>query len=196
MKRSIWLAAGLVLLFGSVALAGCAGQADNTVPVLTSGTPAATTGLSTSSTATAAPSSTPNPPPAVPPAGPPPPVPADHAGRTQCRICHAKGLTDANGKVVAPAFPASINHDSFPDTASLCFACHGAPGGTSVPAPATTSATTTSPGGPPAIPASHSGRATCFMCHANGVGPALPASPAHAAFPDALVTCQACHKGP
>jgi len=50
-----------------------------------------------------------------------PQVPADHAGRTQCLICHATGISGA------PKIPAANpDHTAFKDdnNATLCFSCH------------------------------------------------------------------------
>ncbi len=52
-----------------------------------------------------------------PAAGGPPKIPADHAGRTQCLICHKDGVGGA------PQAPPAI-HASFPDDPTLCKSCH------------------------------------------------------------------------
>jgi len=54
-------------------------------------------------------------------AGTPPKIPADHAGRTQCLVCHATGANNA------PKIPtANPDHTAFKDdnNAALCFSCH------------------------------------------------------------------------
>lgn len=45
-------------------------------------------------------------------------LPANHAGRTTCKVCHEAG---AGG---APKFPTSVAHTSFEDTAQACTTCH------------------------------------------------------------------------
>lgn len=71
-------------------------------------------------------------------------IPADHQGRTTCMACHASGA--------GPAFPATLNHDSFPDALAFCQDCHKGPAASggqptspaTTPLPtATTSATVT-----------------------------------------------------
>jgi hypothetical protein len=49
--------------------------------------------------------------------GRPPNIPVDHAGRTQCLICHKDGVGGA------PQAPPAI-HASFADDPSLCKGCH------------------------------------------------------------------------
>jgi hypothetical protein len=61
---------------------------------------------------------------------------------------------------------------------------------------AATAAATTSAGGPPKIPADHTGRTQCLVCHLTGVGgaPKAPtANPDHTAFKDDPAVCQSCH---
>lgn len=85
---------------------------------------------------------------------------------------------------------------------ALLTACQPAAPATPTPTPratptATPAATPTrAPGTAPNLPANHAGRPTCKGCHEQGVAgaPKWPAN--HTAFPDALATCQACHKGP
>ena len=50
------------------------------------------------------------------------------------------------------------------------------------------------PKDPPAIPASHTGRATCAACHGAGVGPKFPSVPDHTAVVDSLKSCSSCHR--
>ena len=59
---------------------------------------------------------------------------------------------------------------------------------TATPTPSTTFVT------PAAIPADHSGRTVCFICHQTGIAgvPKFPAG--HAASADTLAFCQECHK--
>lgn len=139
----------------------------------------------------------------------PAPIPADHAGRTTCFVCHQTGVGGAS------VFPSG--HESSADTLTFCQVCHKGPPGGLPPAPTSTPvAATAIPGATlltptpanlptatprastsaPAIPADHQGRATCRACHAGGIGPSFPTSPDHTGFPDSLVSCQACHKGP
>ena len=54
-------------------------------------------------------------------AGTPPKIPSDHAGRTQCLVCHATGVSNA------PKVPAANpDHTAFKDdnNAALCLSCH------------------------------------------------------------------------
>ncbi|MBI2857586.1 MAG: hypothetical protein HYX90_00795, partial [Chloroflexi bacterium] len=46
-------------------------------------------------------------------------IPASHAGRTTCKVCHEGGLGGA------PKFPTTVNHVSFEDTRPVCATCHG-----------------------------------------------------------------------
>ena len=130
-------------------------------------------------------------------------LPATHAGRTTCNVCHETG-------VAGPKNPA--DHAGRAD--ATCSACHKeasggapaaaptaaakpsvAPGATGAAPAATKPSATTAPasgaGGIKALPATHAGRTTCNVCHETGVaGPKNPAD--HAGRADA--TCSACHK--
>ena len=56
-------------------------------------------------------------------AGPefPPTIPADHAGRATCAVCHATGVAGA------PVFPTSPDHTAVLDAVNTCQACHKGP---------------------------------------------------------------------
>lgn len=114
-------------------------------------------------------------------------LPASHAGRTTCLVCHQN--------LPQPKMPA----DHAGRTDPTCSACHALPGSaassassaSSVLAGATPAATSPAASGPKPIPASHTGRTTCNVCHETGTaGPKNPAD--HAGRADA--TCTACHK--
>ncbi|MDE3089476.1 MAG: NapC/NirT family cytochrome c [Chloroflexota bacterium] len=71
--------------------------------------------------ATIAPTTAPTIAPTVSATGAPPKTPADHAGRTQCLLCHAAGMGGA-GRVPTT----NPDHSPFKDDndASLCWSCH------------------------------------------------------------------------
>jgi len=46
-------------------------------------------------------------------------VPASHAGRDTCKVCHDGGVGGA------PKFPTTVNHASFQDARAVCTTCHG-----------------------------------------------------------------------
>ncbi|MBF8304155.1 MAG: Ethylbenzene dehydrogenase [Dehalococcoidia bacterium] len=48
----------------------------------------------------------------------PPAVPANHTGRTTCKVCHEAGVGGA------PKFPTSVSHVAFEDVAKSCSRCH------------------------------------------------------------------------
>jgi formate dehydrogenase subunit gamma len=129
-------------------------------------------------------------------------LPASHAGRTTCNVCHETGTA-------GPKNPA--DHAGRAD--ATCVACHKpaasapattAPAATKPPASSssasaptvapTKASTSSTSGGAKVLPASHAGRTTCNVCHETGVGGA-PKNPAdHAGRTDAM--CVACHKLP
>jgi nitrate/TMAO reductase-like tetraheme cytochrome c subunit len=147
------------------------------------------------------------------PAGGPPVIPHDTAGRTQCLGCHGSGAAgvpqipqfhkDAGfknencltchktGRVSQPTVaPTAVTKPTVAPTVA-------APAATvpAIVAPAAKPAvapTTAAPSasGPPNIPADHTGRTVCLVCHASGAGPKLPAD--HEGRTDQM--CQACHK--
>ena len=97
-------------------------------------------------------------------AGGPPKIPADHAGRTQCLVCHATGANNA------PKIPtANPDHTAFKDdnNAALCFSCHTSGQSTAQVA------RPSNPGGPgPALNLTGDVKAgaqiyttTCVVCH-------------------------------
>ncbi|MBI2866140.1 MAG: hypothetical protein HYX99_02100, partial [Chloroflexi bacterium] len=51
----------------------------------------------------------------------PPRIPANHAPRTECRVCHETGVG------TAPKFPEVPNHQALKDTMTTCQACHKGP---------------------------------------------------------------------
>ncbi len=48
----------------------------------------------------------------------PPATPANHTGRTTCKVCHESGVGGA------PKFPTSVSHVAFEDVAKSCSRCH------------------------------------------------------------------------
>lgn len=149
-------------------------------PVATGAAPAATKPAATS---------------AAPASGGLKPLPATHAGRTTCNVCHETGLA-------GPKNPA--DHAGRAD--ATCSACHkeassapaastpaAKPAATGAAPAATKPAAAPASGGLKPLPASHAGRAICNACHETGAaGPKNPAD--HAGRADA--TCVACHKLP
>jgi nitrate/TMAO reductase-like tetraheme cytochrome c subunit len=145
-------------------------------------TPAATTAPLPSATPT--PSTKPTTP--APVAGAPKKLPANHAGRTICTVCHTQG--------VGPKLPA--DHANRAD--GTCTACHTMSSSSAPAAGATPTGaakpTTPAPAirGAEKLPADHAGRTVCLACHAQGVGDKLPAD--HVNRTDD--TCKACHPSP
>jgi hypothetical protein len=45
-------------------------------------------------------------------------IPADHAGQTQCLVCHAEGVGGA------PRVPAVPDHSTLADERAACVGCH------------------------------------------------------------------------
>jgi hypothetical protein len=94
----------LVLLVAVVLVAAACGDTADT----TTEAPAATD----------APASTEAPATTEAPADGPPAIPADHAGRSECLVCHAEGVGGA------PKAPSEPDHSGFEDALDTCTACH------------------------------------------------------------------------
>lgn len=82
-----------------------------TAPAATT-TPNATTTVTTATTITTTTTS---------PSGTPANIPANHAGRAACLVCHQTGI---GGATKVPAVP---NHSAFTDSLAFCQGCHKGP---------------------------------------------------------------------
>lgn len=83
-----------------------AGTTTTTAPAITTTTVTTTTVPATTTTA---------------PSGAPLAIPASHAGRPVCLVCHSSGIGGA------PKVPAVPSHASFTDSVAFCQTCHKGP---------------------------------------------------------------------
>lgn len=102
-SRLVLIAAVLALV-----IAACGGDAETT----TTTEPATTPTTAAPTATTAAPTTT-----EAPVAGAPM-IPSDHAGRTECFVCHAEGVGGA------PKAPSEPDHSAFADDRAVCTGCH------------------------------------------------------------------------
>lgn len=98
-----------------------------------------------------------------------PKIPHTLEGRADCLLCHKTGTAIAPKVSASPTAHAAFTADA------VCTGCHQVGGGVK------------------AIPASHTGRTVCLVCHKDGLAEATPKFPDnHASY--TKETCQGCHK--